>query len=209
MNLVATNPLAALAAFEMMMHARRLRELNDANNDYLKEAIDTLQESFDTIKYIKEYLPRLCRVTNLPKESLNMDTVIQFENALQLLIKYVPKNREEWVEHWVAALKEGGGAPEKKRGDCVICATENTELVSIPCKCKETTFCLECMLNSYYAGTEGLKKSSFDCPLCKSSIRGDVLLGGLVAQRPAPRNPPHASARLRVPTAGSWVKRHA
>jgi hypothetical protein len=181
MNLVAANPLAALAAVEMMIHARRLRELNDMNDDYLKEAIDTLQESYDTIKYIKEYLPRLCRVTNLPAGALNMDTVMQFENALQLLIQAAPKNRKEWVEHWVAALKASGGAPKKKRGDCVICATEDTELVSIPCKCKETTFCLECMLNSYYAGTEGLKKSSFDCPLCKSSIRGDVLLGGASA----------------------------
>lgn len=154
---------------------RALGEIDEkSNQDYLHEALETLNDSADTIKYIKEYVPRLrnvLRAKNTEESIMSMDDILRFEVSLKRLIEAIPKSKEEWIKSWIDEL----GAAAKRNaashvGDCVICASEGRDLVGMPCSCKESHMCLECVLHTYYVATEGLKKSFFNCPLCKKAI---------------------------------------
>lgn len=143
-------------------------------NEYLKEGVESIEECINSLKYIKEYIPRLNSVI-VPKYGMDCGSIEHLDTQLRTYLHRLPKNCTEWVQQWTNYI-ESFNIKCSNTGDCVICTASRCELIQFKCNCKASNMCLQCILNTWYTSTDGLMRSSISCPLCKKNMKFDDVL---------------------------------
>lgn len=157
--------------------------------EYLQEGIESINECINSIKYIKDYIPRLNLVL-IEKNKMDTELLMDFDAKLATFLNKLPKTGDEWINQWLEYI-ESFSVKNTNTGPCVICTNDDCELIQFKCDCKSSHMCLRCILKTWYNSTDGLMRSSIQCPLCKKTLTFQNIMKSINHTYGCVQMPPH------------------
>lgn len=144
---------------------------------YLAESAEALDDFIRDLAHVRDYMARI-NPNLIPRYRMNSALLEEFAAELRRFKSKAPTNAREWATQWMDHI-ESFTVKNSNRGKCLICMTDDCELIPFNCACKSHTMCLSCTLHTWYNLTDGLMRSFMTCPFCKNKLEFSDILNAI------------------------------